>query len=300
MKTCLIIGINSFTGSYLSETLKKQGYNIVGTVWSAGDMKASHISQTYKMNLLNYDNVSDVIARVQPDIVIHLAGISFVLNDTASQFYDVHIMGTRNVLSALVKHKVAVSKVILASSSQVYGPATNPSETTPTAPMNDYAVSKLAMEYMAKTWSDQLPIIIARPFNCIGVGQAKHFAIPKILSAFVSKNPELHLGRTDVKKDFLDVRVVAKCYLALVEEGQVGETYNLASGQSHSINYLIEKLSCISGFNVTLKRDERFVRKNEPDRIVGDNRKIMSLKMTLAHIPIEETLQWMYNYESWN
>ncbi len=296
MKTCLITGINSFTGPYICEAFKQQNYNIVGTVLSTIDFPNSNGFEVHKMNLLNYDDVNSVIAKTQPNIVIHLAGISFVINNNASRFYDVHVNGTRNLLAALVEHNVPISKIILASSGHVYGPTAIPSEKTPPKAMNDYAVSKIAMEYMSKTWADKLPIIIARPFNYTGVAQKEHFIIPKILSAFVNKISELQLGRTDIKRDFSDVRFIAQCYAALAKEGKIGEVYNLASGKSYSIHYLIEEFSRISGLNIIIKHNKSFVRSNEPHSITADNTKIMGLKKAPEHIPIEKTLRWMFEH----
>nr|VFK22127.1 MAG: Nucleoside-diphosphate-sugar epimerase [Candidatus Kentron sp. LPFa]VFK35138.1 MAG: Nucleoside-diphosphate-sugar epimerase [Candidatus Kentron sp. LPFa] len=296
MKTCLIVGIDSFTGKYVRNAFERQGYNVVGTALTAGNDSVA--PRIYKMDLLDDDNIRDVVAKVKPDIVVHLAGISFVISETFSQFYDVHIMGTRNLLSALVDRDIPVSKVILASSSQIYGAAQNATEKMPPSPMNDYAVSKLAMEYMARTWMDRLPIVITRPFNYIGIGQAEHFVIPKVLSAFVRKDPVLRLGRTDVRRDFSDVRFVAQCYLALAEQGRAGSIYNIASGKPHSLDFIIEELTRISGFTIEIIRDERFVRKSEPDVIVGNSDKLMSLGNAPEQIPMEETLVWMYQNEN--
>nr|VFK52511.1 MAG: Nucleoside-diphosphate-sugar epimerase [Candidatus Kentron sp. TC]VFK63022.1 MAG: Nucleoside-diphosphate-sugar epimerase [Candidatus Kentron sp. TC] len=297
MKTCLIIGIDGFTGKYVGEIFEREGYNVVGTVLTIGDGDAAP-RRIHKMDLLDYDNIRDVVGKANPDIVVHLAGISFVVSKTFSSFYEVHIMGTRNLLSALVDGEAPVSKVILASSGQIYGAARNATEGTRPSPMNDYSVSKLAMEYMAMTWMDKLPIIITRPFNYIGIGQAPHFAIPKILSAFIRKDPVLPLGRTDVRRDFSDVRFVARCYLALAEKGAPGEIYNIASGRAVSLDHIIGELARISGFYPEIARDERFVRGNEPDTIIGNCNKLMSLDNAPEHIPMEETLAWMYRNEN--
>src|SRR3546814_16114023 len=84
-------------------------------------------------------------------------------------------------LEALAAEAHAVECILLASSANVYGNAAEGvlDESTPLRPANDYAVSKAAMEYMARLWFDKLPIVIARPFNYTGIGQSDAFLLPK-------------------------------------------------------------------------------------------------------------------------
>jgi nucleoside-diphosphate-sugar epimerase len=292
MRTCLITGINGFTGSYIESAFKKNGYHVMGTVF--GDKKHHNTTTRYNMDLQNQDEVEQVIQATCPDIVIHLAGISFIPSENPSLFYDVHIMGTRNLLTCLQKLDRTPSKIVLASSAQVYGTAANPDENTSPQPLNDYAVSKLAMEFMAKTWLPELPIVIARPFNYIGIGQSPQFVIPKLVHAFKSKQPEIQMGRIDVERDFSDVRYIADCYLALAEEGIAGETYNLCSNRSYSLSHVMDELARLANNRPKIIPNSKFMRKNDPPLIKGNNKKLVHLLQADKAIDIQQTMQWIY------
>ncbi len=298
MQTCLIIGINSFTGIYVADIFQKNGYKIVGTVFSNAGNNNLPQAEIHQMNILDYEQVEQTLKTVKADIIIHLAGVSFVNSDNASPFYDMHIMGTRNILTALVKNNISVSKILLASSAQIYGHAAQPCEETAPSPLNDYAVSKLAMEYMAKIYAKKIPLIFVRPFNCIGIGQLPKFLVPKILTAFLKKQTSIELGRTELKRDFLDMRSAAEYYFLLAKEGKAGEAYNISSGTSYSINDIIELFRQISGVDIQVNFNAEFSRAHDPLSITGDNRKIMALTGAKQPIALQDSLTWMYhNYQ---
>ncbi|WET42748.1 GDP-mannose 4,6-dehydratase [Citrobacter enshiensis] len=131
---------------------------------------------------------------------------------------------------------------MLASSANVYGNGTagKLSESTVVNPANDYAVSKLAMEYMSHLWMDKLPIFITRPFNYTGVGQTDNFLLPKIVKHFKAKSPTIELGNIDVWRDFTDVRALSKAYVKLLHAKPFGEVINICSGRTYSLRKVIE------------------------------------------------------------
>ena len=189
MSRVLITGAEGFTGRYLARELHAHGHEVHSLVLRkpVGDEPLSPLSPelplacTHACDLLDPAGLSGLVDRLQPDKVAHLAGIAFVGHGHVEDFYRVNIVGTRHLLAALAGSASPPSAVLLASSANVYGNAVEGvlDETVPPAPANDYAVSKLAMEFMARTWSTRLPITIARPFNYTGVGQSEDFLLPK-------------------------------------------------------------------------------------------------------------------------
>ena len=162
-RRALITGLRGFTGHYMAQELTAAGYRVYGTVMPGEETGPDIVP----VDLCDREAVARMVDDVQPDVVAHLAGIAFVAHTNAELIYRVNVVGTRNLLEALAGARHKASSVLLASSANIYGNARVPviDESVEPAPANDYAVSKLAMEYMARLWMDKLPITIARPFN---------------------------------------------------------------------------------------------------------------------------------------
>ena len=279
MKTALITGLDGFTGHYVQSELQTQGYKVVGL---SSDLTAA-------------DDIANEIAQVQPDAVIHLAGIAFVGHGNANAFYEVNLIGTRNLLEALAQHAPNVQSILLASSANVYGNRSEGvlSEDTIPDPANDYAVSKLAMEQMAHLWADRLPLFIVRPFNYTGVGQDKKFLIPKIVAHFREKKSIIELGNLEVWREFGDVRTVAEIYRKLLEHCPAGETINICTGQTHSLREVVVMCEKITGHNIEIKVNPLFVRANEVRELTGDNSRLKKHICDWKIQHLETTLAWM-------
>lgn len=297
MAKALITGINGFTGRYLERSLIASGYDVAGL--DAGGATTARNS-IYTCDLHDREALSVVIERVQPDVIVHLAGIAFAAYGDVDEIYRTNLIGTRNLIEAVVKCRGGDAAMLLASSANVYGNASIDviDESVPAAPANDYAVSKLAMEYAAKLWMDQLPITIVRPFNYIGIGQSEEFLLPKIVSHFQRKAPVIELGNLDVVRDFSDVRLVTQCYTRLVEartDPQVrSEIFNTCSGVGHSLRDVLAMMREISGHEPEIRINPEFVRANEVKSLVGSRKKLESAIGAVTDIPLIETLQWMY------
>ena len=196
------------------------------------------------VDLLDADAVRRFVEAESFNYVVHLAAVSFVAHETAADYYRVNVLGTLNLLEALAAVPGKLKKVVLASSANVYGrPVHSPvDESAAPAPMNHYGVSKLAMELMAGTWFDRLPILITRPFNYSGVGQSPKFVLPKLVGHFRDRAETIELGDTAVVREFMDVRDVADVYAALLESAATSQAVNLCAGQGYRLDEILEKL----------------------------------------------------------
>lgn len=287
----LLTGANGFTGKYVRAELEAAGYTVVGAL--VGAARGPH---EVTLDITSPDNCRRVMEKVRPDYLVHLAAISFVQHADADAFYRVNVIGTINLLQGMADAGVVPRRVLIASSANVYGNATVGviTESQPPQPVNHYAVSKLAMEYMVKTWTDRFPIVITRPFNYTGVGQEQHFLVPKIMSHFVRHAPVIELGNLDVERDFSDVRTVAHAYRALLERDCAGETVNICSGRPYSLRFILGTMQEIAGYDIEVRINPAFVRQSEVKTLVGSPDKLRALVPDLQSIPLEETLRWMY------
>ena len=292
-RRALVTGLRGFTGEYVARELRDAGYRVFGTA-TPGDVAPE--PGVFAVDLCDRAAVAAMVEEVQPDVVVHLAGIAFVGHGDAEQIYRVNVAGTRNVLEALAALRKRPSAVLLASSANIYGNASVPviDEQVAPAPANDYAVSKLAMEYMARLWMDRLPIIIARPFNYTGVGQSENFLLPKIVSHFRRKAGTIELGNLAIARDFSDVRMVAWSYRRLLAAAPAGQAFNICSGRSHSLASVIDMMSDIAGYRIEVRVNPAFVRTNDVLTLTGDNARLAGVVGAIPTRPLSETLRWMY------
>ncbi|WP_077530417.1 NAD-dependent epimerase/dehydratase family protein [Vreelandella utahensis] len=283
----LVTGSNGFTGGYLVNELTQAGHDVVGLGNGAGN--------DWQVPLEDREGLAAAVAAIEPDAVVHLAALAFVGHDDPGAFYQVNLMGTRNLLAALTAAPSSPAAVVLASSANVYGNQEREclGEDLCPRPANEYAVSKLAMEHMAATWADTLPVVITRPFNYTGVGQPEHFVIPRIVAHFRRREPVIELGNLDVWRDFSDVRAVAAAYRALVETPPVGETLNIASGESHSLHEVLALCREITGHDPQVRSSAGLARRHEVTRLRGDTRRLDACIGNRWQPPLRETLRWM-------
>ncbi len=275
----LVTGADGFTGVHFVKQAREAGYDVF----------------EFSADLTDPIAVEKQVIIAEPDVVVHLAAISFVGYSNASAFYDVNVIGTLNLLDALLKLPKPPSRVLLASSANVYGNCEQSpiAETQAPAPLNHYAMSKLAMEHLALTYADRLPLFFVRPFNYTGPGQVESFVIPKIVAHFKDRATTVELGNLTVEREYNDVRMVTDAYLKLLDKAAIGQIYNICSSKTYTLHQVIDTLTELTGHQINVAVNPAFVRANELHRLCGDASKLNKTIGTQDSIALIDTLRWM-------
>lgn len=289
----LITGSEGFTGKYMRAEMEEFGYE----VYRSGVSSNKEASNYFILDLLNENSIRICLETVQPDIIIHLAAIAYVGHNNVRQIYEVNTIGTRNLLAITAELNIQPKSILIASSANVYGNSNKSvlSEKDDLYPANDYAVSKLAMEYIAKIWMDQLPIIITRPFNYTGVGQQNNFLIPKIIEHFKLRKKEIELGNINVYREFNDVRFVVRIYRQLIEKRLSNFICNVCTGKEYSLKNIISICENYSNYRLTINVNPSLIRKNEIEKLCGNNQLLLNTINNELTFNLNDTLYWMLN-----
>lgn len=298
MTTCLVTGGSGFTGRHLIAHLKQQGHRVVAL---AGRPVGADVHHGVRLD--DREGLARIIKEERPGQVFHLAALAFVGHCRPLDFYAVNVLGTQYLLEACAALP-APPRVLVASSANVYGANARGqvSEQVAPSPVNHYATSKLAMEHMARTFAGQLPLLLARPFNYTGPGQAEPFLVPKLVAHVQRRAPVIELGNLEVQRDFSDVRDIVAAYAALLAgwpaDAQSGEVVNLGSGQATALTEVLAMLQQQSGHHMTVKVNPAFVRANEIPELKADISRLTAWCPSFAPRPLAATLADMLSTAS--
>jgi GDP-6-deoxy-D-talose 4-dehydrogenase len=270
----LVTGLSGFTGAHLLPRLRADGWTVLGL----GLGPAMEGVETLEADLEDRDAMAKWLREVRPNHILHLAALSHVVGD-ALPFYQTNVVGTENLLLAIADANIDPVKLVIASSANIYGNAGKAAigEDTPPRPVNHYAVSKAAMELVARNYFDRWPTIIVRPFNYTGPGQSEAFVFAKLAAAFRRRDPRITLGNLEVARDLSHVRFVVDCYAKLLSSSVRSETVNICSGQCVTLREAIGMLETLSGHNPEIVSDPALQRVDEIAWLQGDPSKLRAL-----------------------
>ena len=220
-----------------------------------------------------------------PEVVFHLAGQADVGRSwtDVSLTWAVNAMGTVNVLEA-ARSVAPAARIIVVSSAEVYGrvpPEELPiCEDRPTASSSPYGASKIAAEIAARFAFECFGqrVIVARPFNHLGVGQSPGFILPavarQIVEAERSDRSMISLGNLDARRDVTAVEDVVAAYRLLATNGVDGETYNVSSDRSIAMQELVDRMLGMAAKPLNVVLDRARLRPSDIPEQRGDSSKL--------------------------
>jgi GDP-4-dehydro-6-deoxy-D-mannose reductase len=137
-------------------------------------------------------------------------------------------------------------------------------------------------------------VVIARPFNHIGPGQNLGFLVPDLTKQVVDAErglaEKIMVGNLEAKRDYTDVRDIARAYRLLLEKGKSGEAYNICSGVSHSGQEMLDLILAKAGSKVIVEQDPARMRPSDTPDIYGSHEKLTIDTGWQPEIPLETTL----------
>ena len=301
----LITGINGFVGGYLAEQLIAAG---MWEVWGLARRPALDLQhlrghvQVVVADLANLDQTTAALEQVHPDVVFHLAGQSNVprsFEDPAGTLIN-NTLAELHLFQAVLRLRQN-PLLLIAVSNEIYGqvrPEDLPlNEDTPLRPVSPYAVSKATQDLLAYQFhiSHRLRTIRLRPFNHIGPRQSEQFVVAAFAAQIARieagrQPPLIRVGNLTAERDFTDVRDMARAYELAALRGHPPLAYNLGSGRSVSIRWLLDTLLSLSACDIAIEPDPSRMRPADVPRVESDCRLFREHTGWEPAIPLEQTL----------
>jgi GDP-4-dehydro-6-deoxy-D-mannose reductase len=241
-----------------------------------------------QLDVTSQEEVRRVVDRAAPDVILHLAAISHVLDALRDpgRAFDVNTVGTVRLLSEVARLRRAGTcdpPVLVVGSAEQYGRHDSSEmpldEAAAQQPLTLYAASKAAQEVAALQAfrSEGVRVVCTRSFSHSGPGQPTQFLLPALVAralALPATGGRLAIGNGDPVRDFLHVADVVEAYLALLELGQAGETYNVCSGEGISVRELAAAVLQRVGVPAEISTDPALSRPVDVPVQIGSNAKL--------------------------
>jgi GDP-4-dehydro-6-deoxy-D-mannose reductase len=304
----LVTGVTGFAGGYLAEALLARRETDLYGLSRRGEWPAEWQHLVGRVALTACDltestAVEKVLRQVRPQRIYHLAGYPHVGQSFREP--DAAWAGNLNATRALyeaVDRWGGKPRILFIGSGLVYGPSDMSDEAQDEycllRPYSPYAASKAAADLVSYqfTCNPGLDIVRVRPYNHVGPRQSPQFAIPHFAKQLAAierglSPPVLQTGNLSPRRDLTDVRDMVNAYLLLMDKGRTGEAYNIGSGQTVSIQYVVDRLRALSGLTVEVRQRAELVRAKDQDVVRADATKVRQETGWSPRYSLDQTLK---------
>lgn len=302
-------GADGFVGSWLVPRLLRDRHVVVAGVRPGQPLFTAGAPAPWSgdvpvvpLELLDGVSIDAVLTRGF-DAVVHLAAVSSGgdAGRNPAEAWDINAGGTARLAEGLARLRRAgagAPLLLLASTAEVYGagPQVPRVEDDRPEPCSPYAASKLAAETAALEVHRRtgLKVIVTRAFPHTGKGQDTRFVVPafarRLLEAKKNGAKRVKVGNLTPVREFMHVSDVVSAYAALLEQGEPGQIYNVASGRAVKLADIFDMLARIVGHPARPEADAELVRPADIQYLVGDGAKLRQLTGWEPRVSLEETL----------
>ena len=260
----LVLASNSFSGSSFVDHLLTAGYKVIGVsrsveispVFSLYKNNKNFKNFTFKQVDLNSDinSIVEIVSKHQVEFVFNFAAQSMVAQswDSPEDWYQTNVVSLSLLGNLLIKEK-SIKKFVHFTTPEVYGSTGGwLKESFNFAPSTPYAISRAAGDWHLKALFENygFPVIFTRAANVYGPGQQLYRIIPKtILSALTGKKLSLHGGGKSIRS-FIHINDVSTALTAIMNTGEVGQSYHISTNEMISIFDLVQELASLLGVEV--------------------------------------------------
>lgn len=275
----LVTGSQGFTGKALIKLLSHDNKSQL----FLADLNNQNISNKYKVDLTDYENVVNILNEVKPDQIYHLVG-------SATNIYEVdyanNVQTTKNIFDAIISNQINPQMLIVGSSAEYGVVQSNPvSENSKLNPVSIYGLTKCYQTYLMQFYYSmhKLNIVMARPFNLIGENAPPHLFAGKIFREIEKyKNHEVNkitVGNLSNYRDYIKIDDAVNQYKIILNNGLRGEVYNVGSGFSIKMSDLLRKLLDENDLTIDIVEEGKYCVPNKRDikEIYADITKLRKL-----------------------
>ncbi|MCC5618053.1 GDP-mannose 4,6-dehydratase [Nostoc sp. CHAB 5836] len=299
-KRALITGITGQDGSYLTEFLLEQGYEVHGIIRRTSTFNTDRIDHIYEdphkegvRLFLHYGDLTDgttlrrILEEVKPVEIYNLGAQSHVRVSFDSPEYtvDAVAMGTLRLLEAIrdYQHRTGIQvRFYQAGSSEMYGlvQAIPQTETTPFYPRSPYACAKVYAHWQTVNYRESYGLFACNGilFNHESPRRGETFVTRKITRGVAGivagKQKKIYMGNLDAKRDWGYAKDYVKAMWLMLLQDQPDD-YVIATGETHSVQEFLEMAFSYVNLNWQdyVEFDERYLRPSEVDLLIGDSTK---------------------------
>lgn len=292
----LITGGGGFCGRHLNLYLRGQGVEV--HTLGLRDLKVGEHHRV--RDVRDVGALRGVLARVKPDYVFHLAGVTYAKDPTL--YYRVNCEYAAALLSALRSAAMTDCPVLLVGTCAEYGMVSRRqlpiSEDLPPNPYSHYGISKLAQTFEGlAAGRNGHPVVMVRPFNVIGPGMSEQLVVQSFAMQIVriikgEIPPVIKVGNLKTSRDFVDIDDLVRLYWVLVRTPSAyGEVVNICTGRGTLIGDILSKLIELSGVEIEVRVDHSRLKPIDVPEHYGSIRKLERIAGYVPSTPIHISLE---------